>query len=274
MKLLNIDANPKTVKGQAHGYMTAILYLAPWKLSGVNVCPTAELAGCRRSCLNTAGRAGISADTFRVGGNTLPDNAIQRARIARTRFFHEHRAAFIEQLCTEIAAFVRTAERKGFKPCVRLNGTSDLPWENLGGEPLKAYPHGYGRGLPDLFPTVQFYDYTKLPSRLLGSRLPANYHLSISWSGHNRDYQTRAEYLARQTGAPLVVVDSEGFRKDGSIDEMVWHRLFQIKARADCKEIVNGDEHDLRFLHEPHTLVVLRAKGAARKESNGFVLEI
>ena len=263
MKLLNIDANPKTAKGQAHGYMTAILYLAPWRLSGVNVCPTAELAGCWRSCLNTAGRGGMAASMFRVGGHSLPDNAIQRARIARTRFFHENRAAFIDQLCTEIAAFVRTAGRKGFKPCVRLNGTSDLPWENLGGEPLKAYPHGYGRGLPDLFPNVQFYDYTKLPSRLLGSRLPANYHLSISWSGHDTGYARKAEAIAYETGAPLVVVTRSGYACDHD-------KLPQVGA----EHIVDGDEHDLRFLHKPHTLVVLKAKGAARKESNGFVLEI
>ena len=30
-KLLNIDNNAKTVKGQKYGYMTAVLYLAPSK---------------------------------------------------------------------------------------------------------------------------------------------------------------------------------------------------------------------------------------------------
>ena len=57
-KLLNLDANPKTVKGQKRGYMTAVLYLAPADLSGWNVCPEST-AGCRAACLNTAGRAGI-----------------------------------------------------------------------------------------------------------------------------------------------------------------------------------------------------------------------
>ena len=38
-KLLNIDNNAKTIKGQKYKVMTAILYLAPAKLSGFNVCP-------------------------------------------------------------------------------------------------------------------------------------------------------------------------------------------------------------------------------------------
>jgi len=49
-KLLNIDKNAKTVKGQKFGYMTAILYLASSNLSGFNVCPQAS-EGCRNACL-------------------------------------------------------------------------------------------------------------------------------------------------------------------------------------------------------------------------------
>ena len=54
-KLLNIDNNAKTIKGQKYKYMTAILYLAPARTSGHNVCPLASV-GCKASCLNTAGR--------------------------------------------------------------------------------------------------------------------------------------------------------------------------------------------------------------------------
>ena len=64
-KLLNIDQNAKTVKGQVKGFLTAVLYLAPYKASGINVCPMAELAGCWKGCLNTAGRGGISKGSKR-----------------------------------------------------------------------------------------------------------------------------------------------------------------------------------------------------------------
>ena len=79
MKLLT-ESNPKVQKGTAYGYLTAILHFAPSRLSGVmNACAWAT-EGCIRSCLNKAGRGGI----IRKGEDT---NAIQRARIARTRFF-------------------------------------------------------------------------------------------------------------------------------------------------------------------------------------------
>src|SRR3990167_9954008 len=158
-KLLNIDANPKTVKGQAHGYMTAILYLAPFSLSDVNLCPTAEIAGCWKTCLNVQGRGGIpNGNWIHSAGRvafSVPNNAIQRARLARTRLFNEDQPAFMDQLTHELAAFVKRAERKGLVPCVRLNGTSDILWERTGDrDDFTVFAN---------FPSVQFYDYTKLP---------------------------------------------------------------------------------------------------------------
>ena len=52
-KLLNIDNNAKTVKGQKYGFITAILYLAPSTQSGFNVCPLAS-EGCKNACLYSA----------------------------------------------------------------------------------------------------------------------------------------------------------------------------------------------------------------------------
>ena len=116
MKLLNIDTNAKTVKGQARGYMTAILYLAPANLSGYEVCPK-RTAGCTAACLNSAGRGAFST--------------VQKARIAKTKFYFENRPAFLAQLVKEIRAFIRKAEKRGLIPTVRLNGTSDIPWERV-----------------------------------------------------------------------------------------------------------------------------------------------
>ena len=42
-KILNIDNNAKTVKGQKFGYKTAIFYGASADSSGFNVCPMATL---------------------------------------------------------------------------------------------------------------------------------------------------------------------------------------------------------------------------------------
>ena len=53
MKLLSIGSNAKTIKSDKGGeYLTAIMYMAPADtVEGINVCPTAELAGCKNACL-------------------------------------------------------------------------------------------------------------------------------------------------------------------------------------------------------------------------------
>lgn len=151
MKLLSLS-NPKTAKGAAAGWLTAILHLAPFNLSGRNVCPFAS-EGCAMACLNTAGRGRFQN--------------IQDARIRKTRWFFEDRAGFIEQLHKDIGALVRKCAREDKKPAVRLNGTSDIVWERTAPEIFERWPD------------VQFYDYTKHPERYT---LPGNYHLTYSRS--------------------------------------------------------------------------------------------
>ena len=116
-KLLNIDKNAKTVKGQKYGYMTAILYLAPSTQSGFNVCSMAS-EGCKSACLYTAGHGAFSN--------------VQQGRINKTRWYVQERDTFLTQLRKEIKAFIVKARKKGSIPCVRLNGTSDIPWETTG----------------------------------------------------------------------------------------------------------------------------------------------
>src|SRR5215469_11965042 len=164
--------NPKTKKGRARGYATAILHLAPHKLSGANLCPDAS-AGCIAGCLNLAGHGGINLDALGL-------NAVQRARIARSVAMRKNRFAFKAILTRAIGAHIRRALRKGLIPVVRLNGTSDVPWEH--------YKLNDGRTVFETFPTIQFYDYTKSVARALANARgehPANYHLTFSRSETN-----------------------------------------------------------------------------------------
>src|SRR4051812_5231901 len=136
--------NPKTKRGRARGFSSAILHLAPASLSGRNVCQWSS-AGCRAACLNTAGHGGII-----LRGEVTND--VQRARIARTEWLFTDRAAFMAQLFSEIETHVRRATRNGLIPVVRLNGTSDLPWERITGPAgLSAF---------EAFRDIQFYDYS------------------------------------------------------------------------------------------------------------------
>jgi len=256
-KLLNIDANAKTVKGQKKGYMTAVMYLAPYKASGVNVCPLAELAGCWKTCLNTAGRGGMSKGgaTFSANGITLPDNAIQRARIWRTQLWVNHRERFWAMLVKELDAFIAKAKREGLTPVVRLNGTSDIEWERR----LYVGPRKFlGKNIFSAYPDLQFYDYTKIAARFSRKQqLPNNYHLTLSYSEANDAYAEQCWKLNFTHKVNLAIVVKDKVLKEKWLNRPM---------------VEDFDEHDLRFLDPPGCIGVLKAKGSARHETNGFVI--
>lgn len=261
MKLFNIDQNAKTVKGQKVGFLTAVLYLAPFKMSGFNMCPMAELAGCWKGCLNTAGRGGISkgGKRFRTPVGLVPDNAIQRCRIKRTKMWVEQRPAFCAMLVKEIRAFLKKAARKGLTPTVRLNGTSDIQWERI------DIGHELGiesQTIFEMFPDTQFYDYTKIAKRFKRT-LPSNYHLCLSFSNANEKYAATCWEAHGQHGASLVMVYRT---KDDIANARTWYEECGL-------QVVDGDKNDLRFLDPDKCIVTLKAKGLARKDRSGFVLD-
>jgi hypothetical protein len=95
--------NPKTKKGGPEGTRLPSCISRRVHLSGFNVCPSAS-AGCLAGCLNTAGHGGI----VKRGDTT---NDVQRARIARTRWLFQDRAAFMTQLFGEIQTHVAEQSR-------------------------------------------------------------------------------------------------------------------------------------------------------------------
>ena len=228
MKLLSIDTNAKTIKGQQKGFMTGILYLAPSDQSGVmNTCPFAT-KGCREACLYTAGRGAFPK--------------IKQARINKTLWLARDKGGFIAQLVKDIHALIRKAKRENMTPCVRLNGTSDLPVETW--------------GIMEQFPDVQFYDYTKNPKRMvanLAGEMPKNYSLTFS----------RAETPANQKHAQIVL------DRGGNVAAVFANDLPKKHGKT---RVINGDESDLRFTDPKGVIVGLKAKGKARKDTSGFVI--
>lgn len=154
MKLLTTQ-NYKTTKGEKLGVLTGILYLAPAKISGYEVCPRRSV-GCTAACLFTAGMGAFST--------------VQQARINKTKWYFENRETFLEQLRKDIKALEKKANKLGMKPAVRLNGTSDLDWTLS--KIMNEFSH------------IQFYDYTKVLRRLKKD-IPTNYHITFSRSESN-----------------------------------------------------------------------------------------
>lgn len=221
--LLDEKSNPKTAKSNRKGeYLTAIMHLHP----GRHMCEWAS-KGCLAACLNTAGVP------FQLKGKL-------RARKARTQLYRCDPAKFLARLTWELFKFTARCKRLGRKPAVRLNGTSDVPWEVV------------APWLFQLFPNVQFYDYTKSAHRL-GST-PANYDLTLSRSECN----DTDVYAALRAGHKVAVVSRGAEDKPGE-----W-RGFPAE---------DGDEDDLLFERNAGYVQLLKPKGRARHDKSGFVAE-
>jgi hypothetical protein len=222
------------------GYNTYILHLAPADLSGYETCPK-RTAGCTAACLNTAGRGGM----FKKGENT---NAIQKARIRKTKQFFENRNQFMADLVKDIELAIKQSAKKDLVPVFRLNGTSDLAFEKY-----EVVRNGVlYRNIFAAFPETQFYDYTKMLNRKVNEI--ANYQLTFSAADGN-DIDVAKAIVQ---GYNVAVV-------------------FGIKKTLPMPEqylglpVFNGDESDLRFLDPKGVVVGLYAKGKAKKDETGFV---
>ncbi len=238
--LTSPGANPKTRKSlAADGKLTWILHLSPSKSArtGVNVCPHAS-AGCIAVCLNLSGRGGIMA----AGESS---NRIQDARRARTVLFVAEQDAFLSKLRREIRNAIKLAARDGLQASFRLNGTSDLAWEDI--------------GIPQEFPGVQFYDYTKSIERyraFLAGEFPRNYYLAFSRSETNHDVSTQ---FVRDGGTATVVFAGE------------------IPATFEGLPVYNADASDYRPADPAGHWLALQFKGRKSRRDHamsfGFALQ-
>ncbi len=233
-QLLSIGTNAKTVKGDKYGFLTGVLYLAPSNISGFQVCPMANLAACEKACLYTAGRGAFTKT--------------QQARINKTREFFNEQHDFMHTLVYSINALIKQAKKKGLTPLVRLNGTSDIRWENIRFEYNDKYLTIF-----EVFPDTQFYDYSKIVNR---KDIPSNYDLTISYSGVP-GFQKYVQ-KAINAGERIAVV----FRHQENIPESFLGM-----------ESIGGDDSDIRHIEPKNVVVALYAKGKAKKDTSGFVID-
>jgi len=180
MPLLNYYSQTKMAKGEKFGYKTAILHLAPFNLSGKNVCPKASKE-CAAACLNTSGRGMM--------------HSVQKARLDKTNYFWTNKNAFLWDLSREIEQLKKRAANQGFKFAVRLNGTSDLAFH-------KMKVDGGGT-LHELHPDVQFYEYTKVLNYLDHDHKNLNVTFSDSGS-NNKDIEAA---IAKGSNVAVVFQD-------------------------------------------------------------------
>jgi hypothetical protein len=221
MKLLNTtNSNTKIAKTQkmSEAIRVASMSLMPHPL----ICAGSKAAGCFEDCLKSSGRGVFES--------------VAKSRQNKTWFWLNDQAGFLTQLAAELHNFEKLCARQNVAGWVRLNTISDIDWENY--------------GIPQAFPNLNFYDYTKRVNRF--KNLPDNYRLILSYSGRRQYAKTVA---ARPAGAPMAVV----FGGDG------------LPEYWNGERVIDGDVSDLINLASG-CIVGLRAKGKAKTNDNDFVV--
>lgn len=191
-----------------------------------------EVCPSRGSCYATC--------LFLSGRGAMASTA--QARVRRTKMYYEKPQAFAQLLSWDIGNLVKRADYVDLRPSVRLNAFSDIAWEHAAPE------------LFDEHKDVQFYDYTKRADRFerwLDGRLPDNYHLAFS-SSERAKVPDMLKY--REKGGQLVVVVRD-----------------RLPPWIKKKWVVDGDEHDLLFMHPKGSVLTLTPKGPAVRNRTEFI---
>ena len=206
------NCSTKLMHNQQYNMLTYGLYLASSDASGVNVCPNSDM--CREACLVGSGYAKIEG----LAGN----NKVNKARITKTRLFFANKPLFMRLMIMEINRGINEAKRKGFEFSIRLNCTSDI-------SPTAFALNGVN--ILEMYPNVQFYDYTKNKNRWkLLSKYP-NYYVTFSRDGSAENEKDCLEYL--KMGGTVAVVF--GVLKKDQLPK-VWKGY----------EVLCGDDYDYR----------------------------
>lgn len=240
------ESNPKIAKnGKIVDVMTGGMHLAPFNLSGFQVCSMASL-GCSTACLHTA-------------GNPVYMESKEKSRITKTRAYFKERKAFLAVLVFEMIAHRTKWLAQGFEVAYRLNATSDLPFE------LRTVEiDGFDISIMDYFKDCQFYDYTAVTKRAIAwarGDMPSNYHLTFSRKEDND--AACLEVLA--AGGNVAVCAEKSLYKSSTESGRVY-MLGQWWNTSD------GDRHDYRPADPKGVAVMLKAKGDARHDTSGFTL--
>ncbi len=215
---------------------TKILYLAPEEQNklGVNLCPFSS-KGCRKSCLFTAGM-GVYAN-------------VKKARLNRTHYYLQDRFTFLHQTALEIIRSAKVLKKLNKPLAIRLNGTSDIKL-------VEQLVSAYGDHIPA---NVVFYDYTKIPKKAGNYTLKSGHRYQVAFSLSEDNWESFDWLVSNKlaVGAAVFAV-----KKDEPLPET-------YKGMP----VVDGDSRDDLMLDVPlGTILGLRAKGKAIKDTSGFVI--
>jgi hypothetical protein len=232
-----VNNSTKHEKAYKYDELVYTIYLAPAKMSGYEVCAK-RTEECTLLCLNESGHNRM--DTKR--------NFINQSRIKKTKLFFENREFFVRWVIDEIKQGIKKAEKLGYEFSVRLNNTSDLSPELF-----YINDNGTKKNLLQLFPNVQFYDYTKIPNRIKLKQKYPNYDLTFSFDGNNM---------------------GECFKM---LDEQIRVAMVfeNVPNTYENFQVINGDLYDMRYRDPKNVIVGLKFKKVRTKleKQYSFVIQ-
>lgn len=181
-----LGSSRKVELGEGFGYMTSVLYIAPAKLAGYEVC-AGRSAACTKSCLS------------HKSGHLVFHQAGAVFRSWAAKYYP---ADFNTAVQAELLKEKNKADRTGYKMAVRLNGTSDRVWSELWGW---AQAHD-----------IRCYEYTKLKGML--SRTDG-VHRTYSISEDIESFNTAMAFV-KAGGNASIVLPSRAADKAAAIEAL------------------------------------------------------
>ncbi len=213
------------------GLLTDLLPMA----RRLTVCPMST-PGCRRGCvITTAGKGPTSGATL--------------GRLARWVTLVTDPLAAVTLMRHSIECTVREA---GTRHTVRFGVADDVRWELVA--PALFAPVRVGRRNVNV--NVNAYAYTKWSP----TDRPATDALHLTYSATGE--------AGRWSVASIVDAVNAGYNVAAALD---YPRGAELPTTWNGAPVVDGDESDDRLSDPRGVLVALRAKGAARQDTSGFV---
>ena len=169
---------------------------------------------------------------------------VQKARQNKTEYYLKDKQGFILNLSNQIMKQYSKAKKGNYKIAFRLNGTSDIDFIYL----LNKYANLDISTLQDF---AIFYDYTKILGKAKKYLKHPNYTVTFSRAEDNNEDANEAIKL----GINVAAVFSG-----------------DLPQKYKGAKVLDGDASDLVMIYNKGIVLGLKAKGKAKKDASGFVI--
>lgn len=209
-------------------------------LTGIIYLAPSNMSGVNVCAM--AEKAGCKNPCLFTSGKGRYSN-VQLSRLRKTLYYLLNPVGFYAMADKDMARLKRKAAKLDFTLALRFNGTSDVAWYKT---PMfeQAIKHD-----------AIVYDYTKVVRHI--TEAPKGYHYTLSYSESTPYYANMVkDAMVQYPTLNVAVVFRNG-----------------LPETFLGRKVIDGDETDLRFLDETGVVVGLSAKGRAKKDKSGFVID-